>query len=54
MFPIYTSKFGGNYVIIFEDDSDYDILEIVIENMRSKYPHIRIASKYNFDTPPSQ
>ncbi len=54
MFPIYTSKFGWNYIIIFEDDSDYDILRIIIESMRTKYPHIRIASKYNFDTPPSQ
>lgn len=54
MFPIYTSKFGGNYIVVFEDESDLQVLEDVVEKMKPKYPHIRIASKYNFDTPPYQ
>lgn len=54
VFPVYTSKLGWNYIAIFEDDSDLQVLEDAIEKMKPKYPHIRIASKYNFDTPPSQ
>lgn len=54
IFPIYTSKFGGNYIIMFEDESDFQVLEDVLTKMNHKYPHIRIASKYNFDTPPYQ
>lgn len=50
--PVYTNKYGGNYLVIFEDDSDLDVLETVLEDMKNEYPDIRIRETYDFDTPP--
>ena len=52
--PIYTSMHGGNYVVVFEDDNDLQVLENIIEKLKPIYPYIRIAHSYNFDNPPSQ
>lgn len=49
--PIYTNKYGGNYLVVFEDDSDLDVLEAVLEDMRNNYPDIRIRETYDFDMP---
>ena len=49
--PIYTNKYGGNYLVIFEDDSDLEVLERVIESMKNNYPEIKIRETYDFDTP---
>lgn len=49
--PIYTNKYGGNYLVIFEDDSDLDVLKTVIEGMKNVYPDIRIREIYDFDMP---
>jgi len=50
-FPIYTNKYGGNYLVIFEDDSDLRVLENVIHNMKNIYPDIIIREIYDFDDP---
>ncbi len=52
-FSIYTTKHGGNYIVIFEDDSDLQVLERIIANMKKMYPEIRIAHTYDFDNPPA-
>lgn len=52
-FPIYTAKYGGNYLVIFEDDSDMHMLKNVVENMKKTYPEIRISHIYDFDNPAS-
>ena len=49
--PIYTNKYGGNYLVVFEDDSDLDVLEAVLEDMKNNYPDIRIRETYDFDMP---
>ena len=49
--PIYTNKYWGNYLVIFEDDSDLEVLETIIETMKNNYPDIRIRETYDFDTP---
>lgn len=49
--PIYTNKYWGNYLVIFEDDSDLEVLEKVIESMKNNYPEIKIRESYDFDTP---
>ena len=49
--PIYTNKYGGNYLVVFEDDSDLDVLEAVLEDMKNNYPDIRIRETYDFVTP---
>lgn len=49
--PIYTNKYWGNYLVIFEDDSDLKVLENVINNMKSSYPDIIIREIYDFDNP---
>jgi len=49
--PIYTNKYGGNYLVVFEDDSDLDVLETVLEDMKNNYPDIRIRETYDFDMP---
>ena len=49
--PIYTNKYWGNYLVVFEDDSDLDVLETVIEDMKTNYPDIRIRETYDFDMP---
>ena len=49
--PIYTNKYGGDYLVIFEDDSDLDVLEAVLEDMKNNYPGIRIRETYDFDMP---
>lgn len=49
--PIYTNKYGGDYLVIFEDDSDLDVLEAVLEDMKNNYPDIRIRETYDFDMP---
>ena len=48
---IYTNKYGGNYLVVFEDDSDLDVLETVLEDMKNIYPDIRIRETYDFDMP---
>lgn len=52
--PIYSSKNGGNYLFVFEDDSDLQVLENIIQDLKATYPHIRISHLYDFDLPPSQ
>lgn len=52
--PIYTTKHWGNYIVVFEDDSDLQVLEEVVKNMKTIYPEIHIAHKYDFDNPPFQ
>ena len=49
--PIYTNKYGWDYLVIFEDDSDLSVLETVLEDMKNNYPDIRIRETYDFDTP---
>ena len=49
--PIYTNKYGGDYLVIFEDDSDLDVLETILEDMKNVYPDIRIRETYDFDMP---
>ena len=49
--PIYTNKYGGNYLVVFEDDSDLDVLETVLEDMKNNYPDIRIRETYDFVMP---
>ena len=49
--PVYTNKYWGNYLVIFEDDSDLEVLETVIESMKNNYPEINIRETYDFDTP---
>ena len=49
--PIYTNKYGGDYLVIFEDDSDLDVLETILEDMKNVYPDIRIREIYDFDMP---
>lgn len=49
--PIYTNRYGGNYLVVFEDDSDLDVLEAVLEDMKNNYPDIRIRETYDFDMP---
>lgn len=49
--PIYTNKYGGDYLVVFEDDSDLDVLEAVLEDMKNNYPDIRIREAYDFDMP---
>lgn len=49
--PIYTNKYGGNYLVVFEDDSDLDILKTVLNRMKNDYPDIRIRETYDFDMP---
>ncbi len=49
--PIYTNKYWGNYLVIFEDDSDLDVLQEVLEDMKNNYPDIRIRETYDFDMP---
>ena len=49
--PIYTNKYGWNYLVIFEDDSDLEVLQNVLDNMRNNYPEIKIRETYDFDTP---
>jgi hypothetical protein len=38
-------------LVIFEDDSDLEVLEKVIESMKNNYPEIKIRESYDFDTP---
>jgi hypothetical protein len=38
-------------LVIFEDDSDLEVLERVIESMKNNYPEIKIRETYDFDTP---
>ncbi|MBR7037245.1 hypothetical protein IKI14_05355 [bacterium] len=38
-------------MVIFEDDSDLDVLEAVLEDMKNNYPDIRIRETYDFDMP---
>ena len=49
--PVYTNKYWGNYLVIFEDDSDLEVLETVIESMKNNYPEIKIRESYDFETP---
>ena len=49
--PIYTNKYGGDYLVVFEDDSDLDVLKTVLEGMKNIYPDIRIRETYDFDMP---
>ena len=49
--PIYTNKYGGDYLVVFEDDSDLDVLKTVLDGMKSTYPDIRIRETYDFDMP---
>lgn len=49
--PIYTNKYGWNYLVIFEDDSDLEVLQNVLDNMKNNYPEIKIRETYDFDTP---
>ncbi len=49
--PIYTNKYGGNYLVIFEDDSDLGVLETVLDGMKNIYPNIRIRETCDFDMP---
>ncbi len=49
--PIYTNKYGGNYLVVFEDDTDLDVLQEVLEDMKNNYPDIRIRETYDFDMP---
>ena len=49
--PVYTNKYWGNYLVIFEDDSDLEVLETIIESMKNNYPEIKIRETYDFDTP---
>ncbi len=49
--PIYTNKYGGNYLVVFEDDSDLDVLKKVLENMKNIYPGIKIRETYDFNMP---
>jgi len=52
--PVYTSKHGGNYIVVFEDENDLQVLENMVETMKSSYPYIRIAYRYDFDNPPAK
>ena len=49
--PIYTNKYGGNYLVVFEDDSDLDVLKTVLNSMKNMYPDIRIRETCDFDMP---
>lgn len=49
--PIYTNKYGGNYLVVFEDDSDLDVLQEVLGDMKNNYPDISIRETYDFDMP---
>lgn len=49
--PIFTNKYGWNYLVLFEDDSDLDILEKIVEDMKYIYPDIRIRETYDFENP---
>ncbi len=49
--PIYTNKYGGDYLVVFEDDSDLDVLQTILDNMKNNYPDIRIRETYDFDMP---
>ena len=49
--PVYTNKYWGNYLVVFEDDSDLEVLETVIESMKNNYPEIKIRESYDFETP---
>ena len=49
--PIYTNRYGGDYLVVFEDDSDLNVLEAVLEDMKNNYPDIRIRETYDFDMP---
>lgn len=49
--PIYTNRYGWDYLVVFEDDSDLDVLEAVLEDMKNNYPDIRIRETYDFDMP---
>ncbi|MBO7505488.1 hypothetical protein J6T66_05180 [bacterium] len=37
--------------MVFEDDSDLDVLKTVLGGMKSTYPDIRIRETYDFDMP---
>jgi len=37
--------------VLFEDDSDLDILEEILEDMKNVYPDIRIREIYDFKNP---
>ena len=49
--PIYTNKYGGNYLVIYEADSDFTILKNVILRMKNNYPDIMVREMYDFDSP---
>ena len=49
--PIYTNKYGGDYLVVFEDDSDLDVLKTVLASMKNIYPDIKIRETYDFDMP---
>ena len=49
--PILTNKYGGDYLVLFEDDSDLDTLIAVMDNMKNLYPDIRIREIYDFESP---
>ena len=49
--PILTNKYGGDYLVLFEDDSDLDTLIAVMDNMKSLYPDIRVRETYDFESP---
>lgn len=49
--PIITNKYGWDYLVLFEDDSDLDVLRTVLNGMKSTYPDIRIRETYDFDMP---
>ena len=49
--PIFTNKYGWDYLVLFEDDSDLDTLGIVLDNMKNNYPDIRIREVYDFESP---
>ena len=49
--PIFTNKYGWNYLVLFEDDSDLDALKKILEGMKNIYPDIRIRETYDFENP---
>lgn len=49
--PIFTNKYGWDYLVVFEDDSDLDILETVVDSMKNIYPDIKIRETYDFNMP---
>lgn len=50
--PIYTNKYGGNYLVVFDWESDLDVLDDVVLSMKPLYPHMQIRDVYDFENPP--